>query len=276
MIWFERGAEQASMDLLRADLEEMERAGVSALIREKVMYYATRDPIPKTNRWTFIGTVYYVFTIITTTGYGSMYPRTWEGRLFTILIAMIGITLTVYIISLTMDSWVDLISWVDRRLFARKSRPSDMYLMGSLIFVLCVLAGAGIWEGLESWGYMEALYFVVMTITTIGLGDLTPSNNTVSLLFCILMLTIPLSLWALVLAGLGSRAEELVENTLGQPTAADLEEFREKEEQERADDGLILAHRAREGNGPPGGYDTTSIQAGRENQWTMEAARNVI
>merc|ERR1719461_150832 len=181
-----------------------------------------------------------------------MYPRTWEGQLFTILIAMIGITLTVYVISLTMDSWVDLINWTILRLFHRRSRPSDMYLMGSLIFLLCVLLGAGIWEGLENWEYLDSIYFVIITITTIGLGDLSPSNNSISLLFCIFLMTVPLSLWALVLAGLGSRAEELVENTLGAPTSEDIEQVREEEAQERADDGLILAHRAKEGAG--GGY----------------------
>merc|ERR1719461_72820 len=175
-----------------------------------------------------------------------MYPRTWEGQLFTIFIAMIGITLTVYVISLTMDSWVDLINFTNQRIFQRKSRSGDMYLMGSLIFLLCVLLGAGIWEGLENWDYLDSIYFVIITITTIGLGDLSPSNNSISLLFCIFLLTIPLSLWALVLAGLGSRAEELVENTLGNPTLDDIQQIRDQE-QERADDGLILAHRTKEG-----------------------------
>merc|ERR1719461_1078451 len=186
-----------------------------------------------------------------------MYPRTWEGQLFTIFIAMIGITLTVYVISLTMDSWVDLINFTNQRIFQRKSRSGDMYLMGSLIFLLCVLLGAGIWEGLESWDYLDSIYFVIIAITTVGLGDLSPSNNTVSLVFCIFLMTVPLSLWALVLAGLGSRAEELVETTLGPPNEEALQEMRE---QERADEGLILSHRAKEGQQTLG-YDTTSINA---------------
>jgi hypothetical protein len=50
-----------------------------------------------------------------------------------------------------------------------KARPFFIYILVNIIF------GAAIFHWLEGWSWLDSLYFVVITLTTIGYGDLTPS-----------------------------------------------------------------------------------------------------
>lgn len=43
-----------------------------------------------------------------------------------------------------------------------------------LFFIIAIFLGAFVYSNVEGWNYFNSIYFVVVTITTIGYGDLVP------------------------------------------------------------------------------------------------------
>lgn len=61
-------------------------------------------------------------------------------------------------------------------LFNRKTRPILIYA------ALTVGIGAALYRWLEGWNWLDSVYFVVITLTTIGYGDLHPTKPATKLL----------------------------------------------------------------------------------------------
>lgn len=52
----------------------------------------------------------------------------------------------------------------------KESRPMLLWALGTL------LLGTLVYHRLEGWSYLDALYFCVISLATIGYGDLTPTT----------------------------------------------------------------------------------------------------
>jgi len=45
-----------------------------------------------------------------------------------------------------------------------------------------ILIGTGLYHWLEGWSWVDSFYFVIITLTTIGYGDLTPTTSLTKLI----------------------------------------------------------------------------------------------
>lgn len=61
-------------------------------------------------------------------------------------------------------------------LFDRRTRPIYFYMM------TIIVGGAAMYHWLEGWSWLDAVYFVVITLTTIGYGDLVPTQPVTKIL----------------------------------------------------------------------------------------------
>lgn len=55
-------------------------------------------------------------------------------------------------------------------IFDKEARPVFLYVL------VTIVSGSIIYHWLEDWSWLDSLYFVVITTTTIGYGDLAPTT----------------------------------------------------------------------------------------------------
>ncbi|XP_043194995.1 TWiK family of potassium channels protein 7-like [Amphibalanus amphitrite] len=166
-------------------------------------------------KWTYIHSVFFSSTVLTTIGYGNMAPRTTPGRLFCMLFALIGIPLTLSVIADLGALFATSVSTLYARLAKRAQATATatatggdsrsvaqlterqeraltlLVALGSLVLYIAV--GGGLFLLLEDWPFFESFYFCFVTMTTIGFGDFVPENSEY-MLVCTLYILVGLAL----------------------------------------------------------------------------------
>ncbi|XGW03580.1 hypothetical protein V3C99_015061, partial [Haemonchus contortus] len=179
---------------------------VSAKLHAELKRYEKQLGIKYTDqkiKWDFWNAMLYAQTICTTIGYGHLYPSTVSGRVFTMIYAIFGIPLVLSILDdlgklltrcLKTPWW--LIKCGCRRMFryctkqtmaeirkldAEDKRDLDIFDLPIPIAIFIVItwifvcsATFCIWE--HDWDYFVAFYFFFISLSTIGLGDITPTQ----------------------------------------------------------------------------------------------------
>lgn len=109
-----------------------------------------------------------------TIGYGNFTPLTVGGRWFCIFFACLAVflflTLTLEYIKLNQD-----LLRLARHRYPRWGFCIKISISAFLILLFCVLIGVGL-NVTEGWDFTEIVYFIVVSITTIGYGDLVPES----------------------------------------------------------------------------------------------------
>jgi len=123
--------------------------------------------------WTFFGSLFFVCTLLTTLGYGTIYPGTTEGQLFTIIFAIIGIPTMAYALSVWGRFAIGILMHFDKMRELIKTRP---IIVWGTIFLFFMLLGGGIMALIEQWSIVEGLYFSACSMLTVGFGGLIPST----------------------------------------------------------------------------------------------------
>lgn len=84
----------------------------------------------------------------------------------------------------------------------------DPEFRGLLVFVLLILlAGALFYHKVEGWSFLDALYFSVITLTTIGYGDFAP-HTAAGKIFTMLYILVGLGVLAVFVTSIAEHALE--------------------------------------------------------------------
>ncbi|XP_066575161.1 potassium channel subfamily K member 4 [Amia ocellicauda] len=142
------------------------------------------DPVSNassfSSRWDLSSAFFFSGTIITTIGFGNISPKTEGGRIFCIFYALIGIPMFGILLAGVGDHLGNGlrrgIGKIEAVFLKWKVSPNIIRVISAVLFILigCLLFVALptlVFQEVEKWSLLEATYFVVITLTTVGFGD---------------------------------------------------------------------------------------------------------
>uniref|UniRef100_A0A3B3ZCI6 Potassium channel domain-containing protein n=1 Tax=Periophthalmus magnuspinnatus TaxID=409849 RepID=A0A3B3ZCI6_9GOBI len=135
--------------------------------------------------WDLSSAFFFAGTVITTIGFGNTSPHTQGGRIFCIVYALLGIPLFGFLLAGVGDQLGTIfgkgIARVEK-MFVTKIRVISTILFVLFGCLLFVALPAVIFKHIEGWSALESLYFVVITLTTIGFGDFVAGGSDIAYL----------------------------------------------------------------------------------------------
>jgi len=137
------------------------------------------------SNWSFGQSFLFTVTVVTTVGYGHIHPMTAAGKITCILYAVIGIPFTLIFLSALVQRLLaptfKLLSSFIRKLPNMDTfqvRLIHLALMGSVFLLFSIIIPSTLFYLLEpDWTVLDAVYFVFISLTTIGLGDYIPGDS---------------------------------------------------------------------------------------------------
>lgn len=143
--------------------------------------------------WDFVDALYFVTVTCTAVGYGDMYPTDDLGKIITV----IYVTLGLLVLAASLGTWSSVIAERLQRAAAEKNhdeqhppgfcKSPDRRRITTAVFFLVLFVAVGTMfyggydDGVDSFSYVDGLYLSVMTITTVGYGDISPQNSSMRL-----------------------------------------------------------------------------------------------
>uniref|UniRef100_A0A1I8HDA3 Potassium channel domain-containing protein n=1 Tax=Macrostomum lignano TaxID=282301 RepID=A0A1I8HDA3_9PLAT len=203
-------------DVDRNFLYKLYEIRTSKLVSREDFVAASKKQIAKRfgRRWSGASTALdflYCFTLYTTIGYGHAHPVSAAGKLFSLLYSVLGIPLFLVFagrLSARLQRWLS--SKLPSALLAGK-RTSEgggdsLPLWTSAVLLTAhSLAGGVLYAATEDWPVGDGAYFSLVSVSSVGLGDLTPGlDSRAKLGACLLHLTLGIGLCGLLMDRLNS------------------------------------------------------------------------
>lgn len=162
-----------------------------ALFINEVVEAAKKGVVAASNssydpNWTLAQSIFFASTVVTTIGYGHITPLSKGGKMFCVLYALIGIPLTLVLLSAFVERLlkptVAFLHWLNSRL-GHIHQPLTIRLMH--LFIICcimsifiIIIPSAIFGYIEEeWDFWDAFYYCFISLTTIGLGDYIPGDD---------------------------------------------------------------------------------------------------
>ncbi|MGH0185506.1 UNVERIFIED_CONTAM: hypothetical protein FKN15_018206 [Acipenser sinensis] len=118
--------------------------------------------------------------------YGNIAPSTEGGKIFCIFYALFGIPLFGFLLAGIGDQlgtiFVKSIARVEKVFRKKQITQTKIRVISTIMFILlgCIVfvtIPAVIFQSIEEWETLDSLYFVVITLTTVGFGDYVAGGN---------------------------------------------------------------------------------------------------
>lgn len=151
---------------------------------------AAKSVAKATAKWGWRPATFFSMTVVSTVGYGAYTPLTSAGKVFTVLLACVGIPLfglcvlrvgefLITLNELLMEIVYDALAWITRCLrrsqaWSKRHCESQQRVL-TLMFVGFWLVGSYThMDTFDLASYGDAVYFVFITLSSVGFGTFTP------------------------------------------------------------------------------------------------------
>jgi len=140
--------------------------------------------------------LYFCFVVVTTVGYGDFLPASDTSKVFTSFYVLFALVLVSFAMSILIDAMATYAVEHARKLKKAKAagifdktaaaRKRRKKFFGELFFFLVIIAISTVvygltmeWEGngFEGNAFVNGFYLTVITLTTVGFGDLSPKSD---------------------------------------------------------------------------------------------------
>ncbi|CAH2327974.1 potassium channel subfamily K member 10 [Pelobates cultripes] len=138
------------------------------------------------SHWDLGSAFFFAGTVITTIGFGNIAPSTEGGKIFCILYAIFGIPLFGFLLAGIGDQLGTIfgksIARVEKVFRKKQVSQTKIRVISTILFIVAgclvfVTIPAVIFKQIEGWTELESIYFVVVTLSTVGFGDFVAGGN---------------------------------------------------------------------------------------------------
>ncbi|XP_052827748.1 potassium channel subfamily K member 13 [Octopus bimaculoides] len=198
----------ASVEAFLERYPEANRTDLELLLLEYAHASAAGFVESKATRWDYVGSFYFVGTVVSTIGFGMTTPSTPNGKILLIFYGFFGCAGAILFFNLFLERIITFLAHILKGIHEKSQRqkssqvsekhdserrdssvsedsldawkPSVYWVMLILLCgaILVACCASAMYHSVENWSYFESIYFCFVAFSTIGFGDYTVSQKT--------------------------------------------------------------------------------------------------